>query len=561
VDDQQGAARIALARQEAALALARSAYPSAQSALLAMVRSDSPGQGASIEALAIEPPRDMVFGEQPPLTPASIRLAGRIGDLRSLTSIESVLQSGDSATRAASLSTLAALGDTRVLVAARRARDDPDTSVRLAAAEVLVRLGDTDAVRAVAALIGQDDAVSRALELARDVQGDDVTRALAARASVTDRPEVRDAAVGALGRQMGALAVAALAGFMMNPALEGATLCALARSPSAAATSAIESLAARAGTRRNAVRAYFVRRSLRGEISSQLDALVGSLAESEDARDRAVAVQALVAFGQRSLSQALGDSDRRVRRGAVLGALGRLDARSARDLLARRESEPDAVTREVLSNGLVAGDSEALVSTQTLWETVRAGRADALLAARALVRRVGGRGLAGLISVDAMADPLMRAQVASALGETAIADATGRLVNGYRFEADACVRRAMVWSLAARARQDREAQAMKVLAAAARLDPDAVVRAFARRGLAGTSAVEDAGREVACLRAVPSEPSRPRTDLTATLVDADGSAVPFVFDEDGYALVPGIATGDAVVRLAPALSPYDADSP
>jgi hypothetical protein len=102
---------------------------------------------------------------------------------------------------------------------------------------------------------------------------------------------------------------------------------------------------------------------------------------------------------------------------------------------------------------------------------------------------------------------------------------------------------------------------MRPLAAAARLDPDAAVRAVARRGLAGTRAAEDAGREVACLRAVPGENSRLRSSLTATLVDANGSAVPFAFDEDGYALVPGLATGDVLVRLAPALSPYDADSP
>jgi HEAT repeat protein len=561
-DERQGAARIALARQEAALALARTGLQSVERALLALARTDGPGQGAAIDALAIEPPREMLPGEEIFLTPALIRLVGKIGDLRWLAPIERALRTGDTATRAASLSTLAELGDTRAVGAARSARDDVDASVRLAAAEVLTRLGDVEAARTVAGLIGRDDSALPALELARDVQGEEVVRAAVARATESARPEVRAAAVGALGRQVGVSAVVGLAELMRNPTLEGAATCALARSPSPAAMSAIETLAARPGSRRGAARAYFERRTLRGEGSARMDAVMESLANSKDGRDRAVAVEALVAFGRRPLAQDLGDPDPRVRRAAAMGALGRLDAQNARLLLGRRESEPDPLTREVLSNGLARQEADGLVSTQTLLHVVESGRADALLGIRVLARRLDDRELRKLAFLHESPDDMTRLQVSLGLGEVSRAGAEGRLVDDYRFEANARVRHAIVRSLAVRAGRDRSPQVTTLLEFAARLDPDAAVRAEAGPRVASVKAgADNTGRDMACLRAVADDGSTLREGLTATLVDADGAAVSVAFDDDGYALVPGLATGDVLVRLAPAPGPYDADSP
>jgi hypothetical protein len=514
-----------------------------------------------MDALAIVATRDSPFGAQASLTPSLIRLAGRTGDLRTLTAVEGALKSGDATTRAVSLATLAALGDFRALGDAREARSDPDVRVRLAAAEVLVRLGDPDAARTVAELIGRDDSVLPALELSRDVQGDAVTRALVERVSSTERPQVREAALGALGRQVGAAAVAALVEFMRNPKLERASLCALARSPSAAVVSALETLATRAETRRNAIRAYFVRTIVRGEESPRLDVAVQALAQSDDARDRAVAVQALVAFGRRSLLLALADRDPRVRRAAALGSLLRLDAASARVVLARRQIEPDAVTREVLSNGLALGDPEAMISTQSLFDVARAGRADSLLAVGALVRRLAGRDLEEVTPFDEQPDAVMREQVARALSENPYGDAVGRLVGAYRFESDARVRRAIIGSLVRRLGPGHSAEAVRVLATAAQLDPDARVRTLAASPAWGESRVESHGREVACLGAVPGDGGSLRADMTGTLVDAEGTVVSFAFDDDGYALVPGLATGDLIVRLAPAVGPYEAHDP
>jgi hypothetical protein len=45
--------------------------------------------------------------------------------------------------------------------------------------------------------------------------------------------------------------------------------------------------------------------------------------------------------------------------------------------------------------------------------------------------------------------------------------------------------------------------------------------------------------------------------MVATVVGADGLARPVVFDEEGYALVPGLPPGEARVRLAPALPAYE----
>jgi hypothetical protein len=42
------------------------------------------------------------------------------------------------------------------------------------------------------------------------------------------------------------------------------------------------------------------------------------------------------------------------------------------------------------------------------------------------------------------------------------------------------------------------------------------------------------------------------------LVESDGTVRPIAFDEDGYAIVPGVAPGEATVRLAPRVQAYEA---
>jgi hypothetical protein len=432
----------------------------------------------------------------------------------------------------------------------------------LASAEALIRLGDAEAARAVAALIGREDTVLPALELAREVQGEEIVRAAIARAVASARPDVREAAVGALGRQVAAAAVVGLTALIQDARLEGVATCALARSPSPAAMSAIEAMAAHSSLQRNAVRAYFERRSVRGEGSARMDSIVESLAQSKDGRDRAVAVEALIAFGRLSLAPVLGDSDPRVRLAAAIGILGRLDAVNARILLGRRQVEPDPTVREVLSNGLAQVGSDGLVSTATVLHIVEEGRADALLGARVLARRLDDRELRKLALPYDSPDAIMRWQFALGLGENASPDAEGQLVEAYRFEVDPRVRRALVRSLVLRTGLDRASEVKKVLEFASYLDPDAAVRAQAGLGLAlAEHRDETAGRDVACFRAVESDGAKARKGLTATVVDAAGRALSIAFDDDGYALVPGLETGEVLVRLAPEVGSYDAHFP
>lgn len=92
---------------------------------------------------------------------------------------------------------------------------------------------------------------------------------------------------------------------------------------------------------------------------------------------------------------------------------------------------------------------------------------------------------------------------------------------------------------------------------AAELDPDSVVRQAARRALAGATApfAPPAHREVAWLRVTLDGGGPPGEPYVGSLVRSDGLAVPIVFDEEGFAVVPGLPPGEARVVLAPRLPP------
>jgi hypothetical protein len=454
------------------------------------------------------------------------------------------------------------MGDQRGVAIARGLTHDPEARVRVASAETLVRLGAADAGAAVEELVADEATVADGLRLAREVATEGVTKAAAARAAASSDSALRAAAVGALGRQTSASAVKALATLVADPALQGDVAFALARSPATAATAAIEAMAAQPATRRLAARAYFVRRYVRGERDAALDALLAAMAASGEARDRAVGVQALVALGERPLGEALGDADARVRRAAAMGAGARLDA-TARDLLlAQLAVERDAATRTVLALGLGGGDPAGVVPTVTLVERAEGGGPDAALAALALARR-GDEELGP--KVDALLashDPVVRAHVARGLAASDARDATGRLARAYEWEGDAFARRSLVAALAARA-ADATAPAWRdAMEVAARLDPDAEVRWTATMALAGERAGgRPAVTEVAWLRIVPAEGAALPRDALGVVSDEAGLAVPVAFDEDGYALVPGVAPGQARLRLAPRLPAYEAASP
>jgi HEAT repeat protein len=559
-EEIQGTARILLARQEAAMALAGSESPLALEALIDVGRSAGAGQAAAIDALAMHPPAQPLLGGVVLTTPATIALAVAAGDLRSLDAIVGALGASDPILRATAIAALGLAGDSRVLEAARAGLADTDARVRLAAGDALVRLGTPDAAHAVEALVADDATALGALHLAELVQGDGVTKAAAARAVASSDPELRAAAVAALGRQRGPLAIGALTTLAADPVLQGDAACALARSPDPQAMAAIEATAQK--TPRLAARAYLVRRAARGDRDERLDALLASLLSSKDPRDRAVAVEAQVAAGHRSVADALQDPDVRVRRAAAAGATGAWSDEARDALLGRLVAEKDEATRQALSVGLIDGDPHAVVPTTALVERARGPGADAPLAAFALARRDGA---AVEVAVDALLasyDPVMRAHVARGLGGArAGGDAVGKLALAYAIEGDASVRRAIIHALSSRADTLTAPAGREALELAARLDPDRLTRWTAGEALAGREPPTAAPpRDVAWLRAVASDATAPPSDLTGALSPNDGVAIPFAFDEEGYALVPG-AQGSARVRLAPRVPPYKAPPP
>jgi HEAT repeat protein len=568
-DEATGGARVLLARQQAAIALAESGNLLALDALIVAAKGAGPGQVPALDALAIHPPaQPLLAGAGAGIswtTPATIALAASIGDLRSLDSLEGTASEGDPALRAAALAALGLAGDWRVLDAARSALHDPDARVRVGATGALVRLGARDAPRAVEALAGDDTTAIDALNLAQWVQDDGVTKAAAARAAAAADPELRALAVTALGRQEGPLAVAALAALVADAAIQGDAACALARSPSAAAMAAVEKMASAAGPmRRLAARAYLVRRLVRGERSEPLEALLRKLAASKDVPDRALGVHALVALGQTPVASALDDPDPRVRRAAALGAIGQFGAPSRNALLTHAMTENDEVTRHVLAIGLLGGDPDAVMPTTELLNRARGGGPDAPLAAQVLAQRGDERYASQVDALLASPDPLLRAHAARGLGSSAARDAVGRLAAIYATEADVEVRRAVVDALSARTGEDAEAPARQnALWLAARLDPDRAVRWTASRALSPRATVpgHPSSPEVSWLRLAPAEGATLPQNLDATLVTSNGLALPIAFDEDGYALVVGVAPGEARVRLAPRPPAYEAPPP
>jgi len=555
-----GLARVRLAREQAAIALAQSGHPLALESLLASARSGGPAQEPALEALSIAPPTTGLFLGVALSTPGTIALAAGTGDLRVLDAIEGVLVASDPGVRAAAFAGLGLAGDARVIPAARQALQDRDPRVRVAAAEALARLGTPDASQAVENLIADESTARDGLRLAQGVQGAGVARAAAARAAASADDTTRAAALVALGRQSDPIAVEALVALVNDPGVRGDAADALARSPSAAALPALEKLGAAPATRRLAMRAYLVRRSGRDQRSPTLESLPGVLATSADPVDRALATQVLVALGRRSLASALGDADARVERAAAMGALALSSSQRERALADGLPAVRDEAARQVLAF-LLDDTDDVVTTTHVLLEQARGGGADAPAAAMALAHRSGDELEAQVDALLASSDPVLRAHVARGLGASHARSATGRLARAYLFEPDVGVRRALVLALAARKGDEGAPARREVLSLAAHLDPDRITRDAAARAEAGAALpVAPAAHEVAWVRLLAAPGASlpvPTTPAMATLTGVDGLARPVVFDDDGYALIGGLPPGEGRLRLASRVTAYE----
>jgi hypothetical protein len=299
-----------------------------------------------------------------------------------------------------------------------------------------------------------------------------------------------------------------------------------------------------------------------------MDALARQLAGSKDANARALGAFGRIALGDADLADFLEDRDARVRRAAAMAVLANPSSEALAALLRRRALETDEATRSVLAIGLMNADPEGHVATSALIDRAESGGPDAPLAAMALARRPDPAHEGKVDALLRSRDPVMRAHVARGLGQGAAKNAVGRLAEAYAYEPSAAVRRAVVLALAARA-GDKDSPSRRItLETASRLDPDATVRWTALRALSGHAAELRPSPLplVAWIRVATAEGANPtaatsgNAAFSGALVRADGLAVPIAFDEDGYALVPGVPPAAASLVLAPRVPSYEADA-
>lgn len=555
-------ARAELAREIAAIALARSGGDRALEALYGAARGGGSGQGAALRALALYPPRDPGFygtagGGAPP---AVLRLLGQLGDLRALDVLHAAARSNDVNVRAAALVSLAELGDTRASLLARTAIAESDIRLRAASGEVFILLAAPERFKATAAIVADDATTPIGLKMAERVFDPEITKLVAARAWEHPDRALRVAAVRALGRSPEPAAAKALVApqLLGDPELAYYALHALARSPAPNAGELVGGLLATPQVTL-AARAYVVRALMRGERRSASDDAVFRLARSRVPAERALGVFARVALDDAAATDFIDDADARVRRAAVMASTARRPSPAlTRALLARLAKEEDAVTRQVLALALGGGDPDGAVKTSFLALRAESAGGDAPLAAFALARRADESTSRKVGQLLGSKDPVLRAHAARGLGLSGLPDAAGRLAELYAYETDADVRRAAVAALAART-ADASAPARKVtLELAAELDPDGPVRQTARRALAGatTAFAEPAVHEVAWLRLTRDDGGAPGDAFVGSVVRSDGLAVPIAFDEEGFAVVPGLPPGEARLVLAPRLPAY-----
>jgi len=563
LEDGDPIARAELARQVAAMALARSGGDRALEALYAVARGGGSGQSAAILALATHPPREPGFfgtaaGASMPVP--VIRLLGQLGDLRAIDVLHAAARSSDVNVRCAALVSLAELGDERAALLARTAIAESDVRLRAASGEVFILLAAPERFKATAAIVADDVTTTIGIRMAERVSNPEITKLVAARAWEHPDRALRASAIHALGRSPDPNAAKALVEprLLDDRELAYAAMHALARSPAPNAGELIGGLlSSKLSTL--AARAYVVRALVRGERSGSSDDAAFRLSSSRSPGERALGVFARVALGDADAEAFLDDKEARVRRAAVMASMAKPQSKSiVRASLARLAKEDDPITRQLLAIGLAGGDPEGMVKTSTLVDRAESAGGDAPLAAFALARRADDTTARTVGQLLASKDAVLRAHTARGLSVASLPDATGRLADLYANETDGDVRRAVIAALGART-QDATAPARKeTLELAAELDPDGLVRQTARRALAGATAPFAAPpvHEVAWLRMTLDSGQPPGEAFVGSVVRSDGLAVPVVFDEEGFALVPGLPPGEGRLVLAPKLPSY-----
>ena len=240
-----------------------------------------------------------------------------------------------------------------------------------------------------------------------------------------------------------------------------------------------------------------------------------------------------------------------------MGALGHWDAGAARKLAARASVEPDDATRHVLALGWTEATGSDAVPTSLLAERAVAGGPDGPAAAFGSPRRFDDALAAQVDALLQSRDPALRAATARGLGLSERSEASGRLALAYEWEPDAGVRQAIVSMLTIRARSSGRPARRPAATCSTWPRASTPTRSSAGPQPADPWVATDTP-QVAWIRLVAAEGAAPALDRTALLTDRSGTALPIAFDEEGYALVPGVSPGEARLRLAPDAPSYTA---
>lgn len=558
LDEGDPVSRAELARQVAAMALAKFGGDRALESLYGVARAGGSGQYAALAALTTFPPRDAgFFGTNGASIPVPVvTWLGRLGDLRALDVLHQAARAHGIEGRCAALVALAELGDERAKGLAGTAIADNDVRLREAAGEAFILLGASERFKATVALLSEEATAWIGVRMAERVYSPEITKLVAARAFVHPDRELRVAAVRALGRSPDPEAAKALIGraLLDDRELGYNALEALARSPAPNAGALLASLFSTPHASL-AARAYVVRALVRGERNRSSDDAIAKFASARTSTERALGVQALVALGDADATSFLDDRDPRVRRAAVMGTLARRAARPSidRSLLTRLTKETDPTTRQLLAVGLLGGDPDGTIKTSTLIDRAGSGAGDAAVATYALARRSDEEMHLEVHKLLTSTDPVLRAHAARGLAMSSLPDASGRLANAYAYETNVGVRRAIMAALAERTADTTAPARQETLAIAADLDPDGPVRQIARRALTGVSTLiaPSSTEEIAWLRLTLAAGSPPGDVYTGSVVRPDQLAVPIAFDEEGFALVAGLPPGESRLVLAP----------
>ncbi len=541
-----------LIESTAALALARSAEPSALVALGKVLCQPGHVAETARDALLAFPPRDLlpvVSGAQTP-TRTAVAFFGDLGDQRAIPLLRHSVQSGAGEVRAEAAVSLARLGDADTLELARHwLAHERGFEFRNAAARILLELRAPDAGRAVAGLFGEESTRKGALELGNRAVIAELSAPLIGEAKRASSNE-REALFAALGLSGTHSAFSFLGAALGARETSSVAALALARAPASEAEAILEQALRAPGTRRAALRASLVRTLALGRAPSGTEAAMRELSHSRDETDRALFVQSRVLFARSEaaslLKRATSAELRALSRCALLPGVSRI-------LGERLAIEVDPSAREALAASLVSFESAQLVPSDVLLDLIEARGLGAPLAARALAARDSRNLRPKLLALLSSDDALLRSHVALGLGRSSESSALGVLTRAYRFETEASVRLAIVRALTMRTEPARE----RSLRLARDLDGSSAVRQAAALGLASASPAPEApGPDSLWLELGSLEAAGAAAGAAivrgALVVTAGGVALPAFADPDGVLLLPALPSGAFELRLATA---------